>query len=263
MTERAACGLCCTRVSGLSVTLGGRRVLSDIDLHVHCGEITAIIGPNGAGKTTLLRALLGQIPHEGRIDFLRADDSPTHSPRIGYVPQRLDFDRRSPVSVLDLFAMSRSARPAFFGASAEVRREAEAALQFCGAGAVLHRPLGALSGGELQRVLLSLALTPTPDLLLLDEPVAGVDNAGLALFYGVLDQARRRRDLTIVLVTHDLASLPRAADRVILLRDGRVALAGPPEHVAASPDYRACFPAAEQRPALAVRRARPRAGEGR
>ena len=98
------CGGCCTRLTNFGVSIGGNLILKDFNLHVHCGELTAIIGPNGAGKTTLLKAMLGEIPHIGEVHFVHSDGRSFGKPRIGYVPQKLDIDKTAPISVLDLFS---------------------------------------------------------------------------------------------------------------------------------------------------------------
>ena len=123
--RRRVCGGCCTRLEHFGVRLGGREILRDIDLHVHCGELTAIVGPNGAGKTTLFRAMLGELPHSGRLQFVHLDGrTPFGAPRIGYVPQKLDLDPGAPVTVLDLFAAARARRPIWTGIGRAARRAA-------------------------------------------------------------------------------------------------------------------------------------------
>lgn len=196
--------------------LGGRALLADINLHMHCGELTALVGPNGAGKTTLLRAMLGEIPHTGELQFFPYQGG-KRMPRIGYVPQKVDLDPHAPVTVLDLFAGACGHRPLWLGASRRVRAAATAALAEVEAVALLDRPLGQLSGGQLQRVFLALALTPLPDLLLLDEPVSGFDTAGIGLFYTIISRLRRCHDLAILLISHDLPAVAAVADRMILL----------------------------------------------
>lgn len=237
----SSCGLCCTRVEHLSVQLGGREILHDINLHIHCGEITALIGPNGAGKSTLLRALLGLVPYSGKILFADAAGGPSRQPRIGYVPQHLEFDRQAPISVADLFATAIGRRPAFLGHSRRMLETAEQSLTHVGASNLLQKPLGALSGGELQRVLLALALTPRPDVLLLDEPVSGVDIKGLEQFYEQVDEIRRQDDLTVVLVSHDMGAIARHADRVVLLRGGQLLSQGKAHDVLGSPSFMETF----------------------
>ncbi len=225
---------------GVGVRYHGRPVLEDINLHLHCGELTAVIGENGAGKTTLVRCLLGEIPHEGEVHFLDAARRRPDSPVIGYVPQHTAFDRDAPISVLDLFAASLAARPACLGVAGPVIAQACEGLQRTGAEHLLRRQLGTLSGGELQRVLLGLALTPVPNILILDEPVSGVDHSGRERFYALLSQLRRDFDLAVLLVSHDLATLARFADRLVFL-ERRIVCEGPAEAVLRDPRVRESF----------------------
>jgi len=223
------CGLCCTKLKDFGVTIGKNEILSDINLHIHCGELTALIGPNGAGKTTLLKAILGEIRHTGELSFLDAENR-RRDPVVGYVPQRLDFDPETPISVLDLFSATLSAWPVCLGHSRRVRERAAANLAGVQAEHLLAHRLGDLSGGELQRVLLALALDPNPDLLLLDEPISGVDVRGKELFYNLVSNLRQRYDLSIILVSHDWALASRYADRIVFL-NRTVQCCGTPEEV--------------------------------
>jgi zinc transport system ATP-binding protein len=225
-----ACEVCCTRLENVGVSLGRRRVLSAINLHIHCGALTAVIGPNGAGKTTLLRAILGEVQCSGAVVHELSHVKHRRNRVIGYVPQRLDFDATSPVTVLDLFAASIAARPVWLGHSRPTIEAASAALALVDAQDLLRERLGALSGGQLQRVLLTLALTPMPDLLLLDEPVSGVDPAGLDLFYRMVSDLRHQYHLAILLVSHDCATVARYADRMIFLNRS-ILCDGPPAQV--------------------------------
>jgi len=225
----ATCGECCTKLIDIGVRIGSAVLLRNVNLHMHCGELTVIIGPNGAGKTTLLRTILGEIPHSGRIEHRprrRNGDAPL---RTGYVPQRLDFDASAPMSVDDLFAGALSGRPVWTGISAGIRTRVRDALSVVAADHLHNRRVGTLSGGELQRVLLALALTPTPDLLLLDEPVSGVDPAGIELFYDMVSALRQRYDLSILLVSHDLEIAARYADRMVFLNTTILADSTPAE----------------------------------
>lgn len=224
-----ACGLCCTRLEGFGVNIGKTEILKDINIHIHCGELTALIGPNGGGKTTLLKAILGEIPHTGSIRFLEAREQRSRKPVVGYVPQRLEFDWGAPVSVMDLFAASLSNRPACLGYSRKMRERALSGLDRVQAGHLLTRRLGDLSGGEMQRVLLALALDPGPDLLLMDEPVSGVDARGRELFYQLVFDLRLQYDLSIILVSHDLDMVARYADRIVLLNRTVLCAGGPAE----------------------------------
>ena len=230
----SACGLCCTRLENIGVTRGRVEVLRDINLHIHCGELTALIGPNGAGKTTLLKAILGELPYTGEIRFLDIKENLTRQPLVGYVPQRLEFDAGSPTSVLDLFAASVSRVPVWLSHSRRTRELAREGLSRFQADHLLNRRLGDLSGGELQRVLLALALEPIPDLLLLDEPVAGVDQLGMELFYRMVSDLRQQHDLSIILVSHDLHLVAHYADRIVFL-NRTVQAVGPPSEILKDP----------------------------
>jgi zinc transport system ATP-binding protein len=223
-------GFCCTQIQGFSVTVGKTEILRDVNLHLHCGEMTALIGPNGAGKSTLLKAILGEIKHEGTIVFAGANEVNTKRPIVGYVPQKLDFDTAAPISVKNLFTSCMSKKPAWYSPSKQLKQRILGCLNRVQADGLIDRRLGALSGGELQRVLLALALEPMPQLLLLDEPVSGVDRKGLEVFYEMVSKIRKQFDLSIILVSHDLDLVKKHADRVVLL-DKTVVLNGSPEKV--------------------------------
>lgn len=224
------CTFCCTRLEGFSVSAGGKLLVEDVNLHLHCGELTALVGPNGAGKTTLLRAILGEIPHGGSITFLDAGGEETGMPVIGYVPQRFEFDLGSPASVLDYCAACLTQVPIWGYYPRRIRRRVEENLSRVKAEHLINRRIARLSGGELQRVLLACALDPMPNLLLLDEPVSGVDAGGLEMFYDMVSAIRNQYDLSIILVSHDLGNAAKYADRMILL-NRRILAAGPPEEV--------------------------------
>lgn len=236
------CGHCCTKLIDFNVSVGRRKVLEDINLHIHCGELTAIIGPNGAGKSTLFRAIIGETPYSGRLEFRHAvTDDRFASPRIGYVPQRLDLDSGSAVTVLDLFATSITRRPIWIWRGAGIRRMALDALALVESGHLVDRLVGQLSGGEQQRVLLALAMTPMPDLLLLDEPVSGVDLGGMELFYHMVSRLRRSYHLAILLISHDLTAIAHVADRVIFLMNRQIRMDGRPAEVLGSDVVRRTF----------------------
>jgi zinc transport system ATP-binding protein len=228
------CGLCCTKIENFEITRGNNQILKNINLHIHCGELTALIGPNGAGKSTLLKAILGEIPHQGELKYLDYRDEHAEKPIIGYVPQRLDFDTGSPLSVLDLFAASRSNVPVWITHSSRLREHTREILSRMQADRLLDRRLGDLSGGELQRVLLALALDPLPKLLLLDEPVSGIDRLGLEMFFRKVSDLRSEYDLSIILVSHDLKLVAEYADRVVFLNQ-TVQCVGTPVEVFSNP----------------------------
>ncbi|SDF68597.1 metal ABC transporter ATP-binding protein [Sporomusa acidovorans] len=222
--------LCCTKIENFSVSFGGATVFQNVNLHIHCGELTAVIGPNGAGKSTLLKAILGEVKHLGTLRYFDAKGIRTGHPCIGYVPQYLNFDLSTPTSVLDLFMACLTSFPSWLTCSQSIRQRVRHDLAKVKAEHLIDRRLGALSGGELQRVLLALALDPIPDLLLMDEPVSGVDQNGLELFYNMVSDLRANHDLSIILVSHDLSMVAKYADRVVLL-DGTVVCNGTPAEV--------------------------------
>jgi zinc transport system ATP-binding protein len=223
------CDHCCTRVEGLTVKLGGAVVLDKVDLHLNCGEVVAVVGPNGAGKTTLLRTMLGELPYQGKIIF-RVNGRASLKPKLGYVPQKLQFDPGSPVSVADLVISSTNMRPVWQGVNKRLFKKAEDILAVFSAEHLLKRSIGELSGGELRRVLLAIAMNPEPELLLLDEPAAGVDIKGLAMFYQIVRNLRQKHDIAVILVTHDLAGISSYVDRIVLM-NRRVITQGSPEEV--------------------------------
>lgn len=178
-------------IKDLGVTLGKSEILKNVNISINSGELLAIIGTNGAGKSTLLKALLGEIAHSGAISFMDGNKKLSRKPVIGYVPQKLDFDYSSPISVLDIFSALLRDKPVFFPRNKEMKKRVGECLQRVKAKDLIDRQLGVLSGGELQRVLLALALEPMPDILLLDEPVSGIDQNGLKLFYETVLDLRK------------------------------------------------------------------------
>ena len=222
------CEHCCTKIDNLSVKFSGSIILDKVNLHVNCGEVIGVVGPNGAGKTTLLRTILGEIPYQGRIAF-QIDGSVAKKPKIGYVPQKLQFDLGSPINVTDLVASAISHKPIWAGVSKDLSERVKGVLSLFSAEHLLKRRIGELSGGELQRVLLAIAMTPEPELLLLDEPASGVDVKGLSLFYRIVDDLRKQYDIAVILVTHDLAGVSSYVDRLILLNRSVIAEGEPKE----------------------------------
>ena len=244
-----SCSLCRIELDRVGVTAGTDVLLSDISFHIHCGQLTALVGPNGAGKTTLIRAILGQRAHTGEIRHVDAEGHNFPAPRIGYVPQQLPFDREMPVTVKDLMAASLSRRPVWTGVSKATTQRVHQALAEISAASLIDKRLGALSGGELQRVLLAMALTPLPDLLVLDEPVSGVDQNGLNLFLQTVLSLRKAHHMAILLVSHDWELVRRYADSVVLVQQ-KVLRVGTAADVFASPEFESIFGALPVHPAL-------------
>ena len=230
---------CCLRIQDLSVKIGNQQILSDINLHVHCGELVALIGPNGAGKSTLLKAILGQQEYDGIISFSVPGER-NRKPKIGYVPQSPVFDPGDPITVADLFACCMSKRPAFTGISRAMRQKVTDCLDRVNAVDLIDKRVGTLSGGELQRVLLSLALEPLPNILILDEPLSGVDAEGMHSLMDMLDEIRQEYDLSILMITHDFSMLPAYANQVVLI-ENKILTQGAPIDVLASKEFRSVF----------------------
>ncbi len=209
---------------GLTVRQGGGKVLDSVDFAIDRGEIVTIVGPNGSGKSTLLRALLGGVrPDAGRVD--RAPGL-----RLGYVPQRLVLDPTLPMTVARFLGLPRRVS----------RADARAALSSAGVCGIETRQMAALSGGEFQRVLLARAILEKPDLLILDEATAGLDQPAAAAFYRRIEQVRSETGCAVLMVSHDLHVVMSASDRVICLNH-HVCCEGTPEVVAEAPVYRALF----------------------
>lgn len=220
-------------LDNVSVTLGGVRILQGVSAELTRGKIIALIGLNGSGKTTLLRAVLKEIPYQGSIRFHCGHDHHQPAPQhVGYVPQKLRLEANLPLTVRDLLAVSLQRWPLFLGISAKMEQEFRDMLGQVGAPlGLLDRPMEKLSGGEQQRVLLSLALHPKPELLLLDEPAAGIDFKDQESFYHLITRINSERDVTILLVSHDLSIVHRHAHHVLCLQDGRIQCQGTPHEM--------------------------------
>jgi zinc transport system ATP-binding protein len=211
----------------LSVRYGVAPVLDHVDFHVSKGEILTVVGPNGSGKSTLIRALLGVVPLAGgRV--VRRDGL-----RIGYVPQRLKIDETLPLTVARFLALPHRGAPEAAASIADV-------MEWVGVAGLGDRQMVALSGGQFQRVLLAWALLGEPEILILDEPTQGLDQQGVAVFYRLIEEVRRKSGCAVLLVSHDLHVVMSASDRVICL-NGHVCCEGSPQVVLEAPEYRALF----------------------
>lgn len=232
---------CSVKIEELSVRKGSTEILNQVNLIANHGEILALIGRNGAGKTTLLKAILGQTPYSGRISYFNCQGKRIDRPRIGYVPQFLAFDRSTPVTVEDLFCANRSRIPVWMSHGKKRQKEAESLLEKVGGTGLFRKKLGALSGGELQRVLLAFALDPLPDLLLLDEPVSAVDRKGVGVFYDLVTSLRSEYHMPVILVSHDLGHVKKYASKAAFLQDGTVAMQNAVDKVLNNPQVREAF----------------------
>ena len=208
-------------IDRLTVRRRREALLDNVSLKVERGSLHVLVGPNGAGKTTLLTAILGQIGFEGRILV-----SWTGSGAIGYVPQTFAVDPTLPVTVEDFLALTRQRRPVCLGIAPSTRMAIAGLLGRVRLSGLERRPLAVLSGGELRRVLLAHALDPEPELLLLDEPTAGLDETAVRMLEETLLGLTREAQTTVLMVSHDLEQVRRIADRVTVL-DRQIISDGP------------------------------------
>jgi zinc/manganese transport system ATP-binding protein len=222
-----------------SVRLGRRLVFSSVDLTVAPGEFIAVLGPNGAGKSTLMRAILGLIPlASGSVSVLGRPPASARS-QVGYLPQRPGFDRATRVRGIDLVRLgldgARWGVPLPVTTSARARRRAERqriaeVIELVGASAYANRAIGALSGGEQQRLLIAQALVRRPSVLILDEPLDALDLPNQAAVAALVKRVAGAENVAVLLVAHDVNPLLPYLDRVVYLAGGR-ALSGPVREV--------------------------------
>jgi zinc transport system ATP-binding protein len=232
-------------VDRVTVTRHQEALLADVSLRVRRGSVHVVMGPNGAGKSTLLSAILGLIAFDGRIamNWVAAG-------RIGYVPQSFAVDPTLPVTVADFLALTRQRRPVCLGVTRSARVAIARLLDRVGLPGLGDRPLAVLSGGELRRVLLAHALDPEPELLILDEPTAGLDDSAVRILDDILQTSKHSGRTTVLMVSHDAEQVRRVADRVTVL-DRRVAVEGGID-ILATADVRELLPSIrEQRKARA------------
>ena len=208
----------------VGVSFDGQSILSGANVRVRCGEVVTLIGPNGAGKTSLVRAMLGLIqPSSGTVTRRKGLS-------IGYMPQRLQIDPALPMTVRRFLQLG--TKPGL-GKTLKVLKEV-------GASAIANSPLQSVSGGEMQRIMLARALLREPDLLVLDEPVQGVDITGQAELYRLINSIRKHRNVGVLMVSHDLSVVMAQTDHVVCL-NRHVCCAGHPEAVSRHPEFVALF----------------------
>jgi len=225
-------GSAVVEVRDARVSFGSAKVLRGVNLNIPKGEIVALIGPNGSGKTTLLRALLGlQKLDTGDVRLFGQPITPKTLCRVGYVPQKLMLEKTFALSVREFLALRlKQTRHWFWQSRKTVAERIRPLLVEIGVEALLDRPLAGLSGGQLQRVLIAFSLLHNLELLLLDEPTAGVDTPGEQTFYELISTIHQTHRLTVILVSHDLSMVFRHASWVYAL-NGKICCEGTPADV--------------------------------
>ena len=208
-------------VRNLSVQLGGQLILNDLSIDIKRRSIHAILGPNGAGKTTFIRCLTGSLAHKGIIKYNFCGNG-----RIGYVPQFLEFDHSLPLTVGEFLLLMVQKTPILFRRSSLMKQQVLECLKKTDCTHLVNRLVGGLSGGEIRRVLLAQALTPTPEVLLLDEPASNIDEVGVRSFEQTLVDLKENYGIAIVMVSHDVSTVLRIADRVTGI-NGTITWSGP------------------------------------
>lgn len=198
------------KVENLNVELSNQRIIEDLSFEVGRGEVLVILGPNGAGKSVLLKTLLGLLPHQGEVQW-RQDI------KIGYVPQRLPFIKNIPLSVKEFFQLKSS-------------KDIDEILSLVGLDAsIKNQSIGNLSSGQFQRILIAWALIGDPEVLLFDEPTSGIDIGGEETIYSLLCDLKKKKKLTIFLVTHDLNVVYHEASKVLCLNHQKLCYGLPKE----------------------------------
>ncbi len=207
-------------VENITFAYNGEPVLENVSIRVRRGERLGILGPNGGGKSTLLRIIMGEIkPDTGAVRVLgRPPAAARRTGKIGYLPQRVSAELAFPLDVRRVVEQGVAARVPPWQPLGAQKHAADRALELVGMASMADRPIGQLSGGQLQRVLIARAVAAAPEVLLLDEPTVGIDVAGQHRFGELLDTLRREMNLTVVIVSHDLATIAASSDRVACLR---------------------------------------------
>ena len=233
--ERINCNHCCTKVDKLSVKIEDNLILDNVSLHLHCNEVTMLVGKNGAGKSTLIKAILGEKEYTGNISFTSKHTNSTKL-TIGYVPQRLDIES-SPMSVYDMLSSSLNGGLVFFKKSKKKYEDIKNHLKEFGADILIDKRVCDLSGGQLQRVLIAMATMPFPELLIMDEPISGIDAKGKKEFFELIKKIKDTHDIAVLIVSHEFEYIREYADKVILLNK-KILKTGTPEEVLSSVEFK-------------------------
>lgn len=235
------CDFHCIKIQDVRVKFGQAVILDEINTNIKCGNLTTIIGRNGAGKSTLIKAILGDIPYKGKVSFQDTKSKKLSSEiKIGYVPQSINIERNTPTSVYDLFASYISNKPIFFYKDKKLYQRIKESLAIFDADQLIDKAVCDLSGGEVQRVLLAIAITPVPNLLLFDEPVSGIDKNGMELFYSTINNLKENFEIPILMISHDFEFVRKYSDWIILL-DKTIIKEGRPDEVLGSPEFKEAF----------------------
>ena len=210
--------------SNITVNRGGKKILDDVSLKVRTSDFITVLGPNGGGKSMLLKCLMGfYVPDQGQV-------TKANHLKVGYVPQQFSSENTMPISVLQFLNLRKTLSP----------NELDRISTETNITDLLHKPLNVLSGGELQRILLARSLIGKPSLLVLDEPAQNLDIAGQLAFYKLLTRIYEQRELTILMVSHDLHMVMATTRRVICLFR-HVCCSGEPQVVTKDPEFKTLF----------------------
>ncbi len=212
-------------VENLTIEFDGNKVLEGVSFSLNKGDVLAVVGPNGAGKTVMFKALLGLIQHSGKINW-------KPGVKIGYVPQKLAIERSFPLTVREFLALrlgksSNGVHDEILNVLRSVGIKTGESQEYHLEHHILNRPIGMLSGGELQRVLIAWSLISNPDVLLFDEPTAGIDISGEGTIYNLLHKIQESSEMTLILISHDLNIVYKYADNVICLNKQMICFGAP------------------------------------
>ena len=211
------CGLHCIKINNIGVNIGEQVILHDVNLHVHCGNLVALIGKNGAGKSTLIRAILGDISHTGTIDLKDHENGNLQKMKIGYVPQKLELDKKTPVSVFDMLAAFQTKFPIFLKKRKSVEEKVLENLRIFKAEDLIDRQVCNLSGGELQRFCVARSLFDGTRFLLADEISTMLDVITQAQIWNFLIEETEKRNIGMVIVSHNRELLNKVCTRIVEL----------------------------------------------